>query len=47
MEEVFCPLCGGPTLEKISYTIQPDGTAQYNISRRQRSFKGTIVQSDN
>jgi len=42
IEEVFCSICGHMTLEKISYTINADGSTHYNIPRKSRSLKGTI-----
>jgi RNA-binding protein NOB1 len=39
---VFCPECGGNTLEKVSYTVDSEGNTFYNISHRKRNLRGTI-----
>jgi len=41
IEKQFCPHCGHPTLEKVSYTIDEDGNPSYNIPRGKRSLRGT------
>jgi len=41
IEKQFCPHCGYPTLEKVSYTIDEEGNPSYNIPRGKRSLRGT------
>jgi len=42
INELFCPDCGGYTLEKVSYTVNSEGKTFYNISHRKRNLRGTI-----
>lgn len=41
IEKKFCPHCGHPTFEKVSYTIDEDGNPTYNIPTGKRSLRGT------
>jgi len=41
IEKLFCPDCGYPTLEKVSYTLDEEGNPSYNIPRGKRSLRGT------
>lgn len=41
-DKLFCPSCGGDTLEKVSYTVDSEGNTYYNLPRRKRNLRGTI-----
>jgi len=40
-ELVFCKNCGSVSLQKISYTVDKDGSVTYHIPQRKRNLRGT------
>jgi len=40
MDIIYCKQCGSTSLQKISYTVDKDGSATYHIPRRNRSLRG-------
>jgi len=40
-ELIYCKHCGGVSLQKISYTVDKDGSVTYHIPKHKRSLRGT------
>jgi len=42
MELQYCKNCGSGVLQKLSYTVNKDGSIHYNLPRHKPSLRGTI-----
>jgi len=42
MDYQYCKSCGSGVLQKLSYTVNQDGSIHYNLPRHKPSLRGTI-----
>jgi len=42
MEQIYCKNCGSSVLQKLSYTVNKDGSIHYNLPRTKPTLRGTV-----